>query len=50
MMVKLRAILSAPVAAPQLARDFGLLLVAGTLLFGLAVRLLNRRFARGGMA
>ena len=46
MLVTLRSILSAPVARAELARDFTLLLVSGALLFGLAGRLLNRRFAR----
>ena len=49
MLVTLRSILSAPVAPAELARDFALLLLAGALLFGLAGRLLNRRFARGGI-
>jgi ABC-2 type transport system permease protein len=48
MLVTLRSILSAPVAPAELARDFVLLLVAGALLFALAGRLLNRRFARRG--
>jgi ABC-2 type transport system permease protein len=48
MLVTLRSILSAPMAAPVLARDFALLLGAGALLFALAARLLDRRFARGG--
>jgi hypothetical protein len=50
MLVTLRSILSAPVASAELARDFALLLAAGTLLFGMAGRLLDRRFARGGTA
>jgi hypothetical protein len=49
MLVTLRSILSAPVAPAELARDFAWLLVAGALLFGLAGRLLNRRFARRGI-
>jgi ABC-2 type transport system permease protein len=49
MLVTLRSILSAPVARAELARDFTLLLVSGALLFGLAGRLLNRRFARRGI-
>ncbi len=50
MLVTLRSILSAPVARPELARDFAVLLAAGALLFGLAVWSLNRRFAGGGKA
>jgi ABC-type Na+ efflux pump permease subunit len=49
-LVTLRSILSAPVARPELAQDFAVLLAAGALLFGLAVRSLNRRFAGGGKA
>ena len=48
MLVTLRSILSAPVARPELARDFACLLAAGALLFTLAAHLLNRRFARWG--
>jgi ABC-type multidrug transport system permease subunit len=48
MLMTLRSILSAPVAWPELARDFALMATAGALLFALAGRLLNRRFARGG--
>ena len=48
MLVTLRSILSAPVARPELVRDFAILLAAGALLFWLAVRSLNRRFAGVG--
>lgn len=50
MLVTLRSILSAPAPAPQLARDFAILLSAGALLFLLAAHLLERRFLRGGSA
>ena len=50
MLVTLRSILSSPVARPELTRDFTVLLAAGALLFGLAVRSLNRRFAGGAKA
>ena len=50
MLVTLRSILTAPVAAAELARDFAVLLAAGALLFALAGHLLDRRFARGGTA
>jgi ABC-2 type transport system permease protein len=50
MLIQLRSILSTRVAAAILARDFALLAAAGALLFELAGRLLNRRFARGGAA
>jgi ABC-2 type transport system permease protein len=50
MLITLRSILTAPVAAAELARDFAVLLAAGALLFALAGHLLDRRFARGGTA
>jgi len=48
MLVTLRSILTAPVPAPELARSFALLLVAGALLFALAGCLLDAASRAGG--
>jgi len=44
MLVRLRAILSGPVAPAELARDFAVLAIAGALLFALARRRMEGRF------